>query len=237
MVEYTRRLVASGIAIALLVGLLATSVAAQPADEATPAAGINADKVDGLHAVRATGKKAQRKNRLVATDSTGYLPGNIVKPLWGLIQGLPAILADGQVSWAELLGIPAAFADGVDNEGVTGIRITRVMSDPVVIAPGAGGIAVATCPSGRVVGGGFTQCCEITTSPVYKAVEIEFSYPEGPSSWEVWGTNRTDSNQSLYAYAVCMTTEPAAALTVAKKNMKQAKVIKSQVKKQKKRGQ
>lgn len=39
----------------------------------------NADKVDGKHAVSSTKNPAKRKGRLVATDSSGRLPDNIIK--------------------------------------------------------------------------------------------------------------------------------------------------------------
>jgi hypothetical protein len=47
---------------------------------AAPAAAIvaNADKVDGRHAVGAAATKAGRADKLVATNSNGYLPNNIV---------------------------------------------------------------------------------------------------------------------------------------------------------------
>ena len=45
------------------------------------AAGINADKVDGLHAVPAKASTAQRKGKLVATDpATGAFKANAIPP-------------------------------------------------------------------------------------------------------------------------------------------------------------
>ena len=41
--------------------------------------GLNADQVDGKHAVGAKAKVAKRKNKLVATNKQGYLPDNIVR--------------------------------------------------------------------------------------------------------------------------------------------------------------
>ena len=135
-----------------LVGSVAPASLAE--DDVSTSAGVNADRVDGKHAVSATNKKTARADKLVATDTKGYLPSNILKPLWGLIQGLPAVLADGQVSWNELVGIPgdltdgqvgwgeiankpAGFADGVDDAGVTAkVRVQQFDSAPLNVAAG-----------------------------------------------------------------------------------------------------
>jgi hypothetical protein len=112
VVDRAGQLVASSLALAMIVGLIGAPVLAQPADEIGPAAGLDADTVDGKHAVAATNKVGKRANKLVATNRAGQLPSNILRPLWSLVQGIPAILADGQVSWAELVAIPAILADG-----------------------------------------------------------------------------------------------------------------------------
>ena len=65
----------------------------------------------------AKASRAERAKSLVATNREGRLPSNILEPLWKLIKGIPAVLADGQITWAELVGIPAAFADGTDDVG------------------------------------------------------------------------------------------------------------------------
>jgi microcystin-dependent protein len=51
---------------------------------------INAHKVDGRHAVSAKASRARRAGKLVATNKQGYLPANIIKPAWRLIQDKPA---------------------------------------------------------------------------------------------------------------------------------------------------
>lgn len=112
MLDRAGRLAATSLVLALLAGLMGTPVLAQPADEVSPAAGLDADTVDGKHAVAATNRVGRRANKLVATNRAGQLPSNILRPLWRLLQGIPAILADGQVSWAELVAIPAVLADG-----------------------------------------------------------------------------------------------------------------------------
>ena len=117
-IHRVRRVMASGMALALLVGLLGSApVTAQAGDEVSVAAGVNAETVDGKDAVGAGVGKQQRAGNLVATNKQGFLPGNILKPLWSLLQGIPAVLADGQVSWGDIADKPAGFADGADNGG------------------------------------------------------------------------------------------------------------------------
>ena len=126
-------------AVALATVLAVTPALAQPADEVSLAAGVNADTVDGKHAVSATGKPGARKNRLVAFSAKGYLPDNVIRKardadrLDGLdstafatlaaLQGLTATLqspagavneADNPVHWNQLQGVPPTIADGVD---------------------------------------------------------------------------------------------------------------------------
>ena len=133
------RQIISTAVVAVIVGALAgatmSAVAQAPAEQSiTPAAGINADKVDGKHAIGYTTRKLARRGKLVATNRRGELPSNIVSPLWRLMRGVPATLADGQidwgeiqnkpgflddreVGWAEVKNKPAGFEDGKDNIG------------------------------------------------------------------------------------------------------------------------
>jgi len=60
-------------AFCLAVGLAGPSVAGAVQQ------GLNADQVDGKHAVGAKAKIAKRKNKLVATNKQGYLPSNIIQ--------------------------------------------------------------------------------------------------------------------------------------------------------------
>jgi hypothetical protein len=64
-----------------LAGVSAGAVAQTGQTPAGPAAvsTINADRIDGRHAVSATASKAARAGKLVATDAQGYLPSNIVR--------------------------------------------------------------------------------------------------------------------------------------------------------------
>lgn len=90
--------------VAVIVSLVTVTAAGalaqspeQPAttDPAFELAGINADSVDGRHAVGARASKTKRAGKLVATNGKGFLPSNVVKPKWSLIQGTPAGFADG----------------------------------------------------------------------------------------------------------------------------------------------
>ena len=106
------------ITAAMVAGLGAVPVAAQSDDPVTTAAVEgNADQVDYKNAVGAKASREERAKKLVATNREGRLPSNILEPLWKLMKGIPAILADGQITWAELVGIPAGFADGTDDVG------------------------------------------------------------------------------------------------------------------------
>jgi hypothetical protein len=71
--------------VALVVGALAgatVSAVAQSDSEVIPSAvsPVNADKVDGKHAVSAGASRARRAGKLVATNAQGYLPNNILNP-------------------------------------------------------------------------------------------------------------------------------------------------------------
>jgi hypothetical protein len=82
------------------------------------AAGINADTVDKLHAVKAGATLAQKKGKLVATSpTTGKLPTNIMSKspdsakLDGKLPGAYTLDTES-VEWARLLSVPADLADG-----------------------------------------------------------------------------------------------------------------------------
>lgn len=57
---------------------VAAVVAAAPTLAATVSSALNADKVDGIHATRYTTNTVTRKGKLVATNSRGKLPNNII---------------------------------------------------------------------------------------------------------------------------------------------------------------
>jgi len=70
--------------VALAVGAMAGATVSalaqsEPALEPAAVSSINADKVDGFHAVGAGASRAKRAGKLVATNRNGLLPRNIVK--------------------------------------------------------------------------------------------------------------------------------------------------------------
>ena len=116
----------------------------------------------------------------------------------------------GPADWNAIPNKPAGFADGVDNEGVTSVKLTKVIGEPWSVAPGAGGEAYAYCPPGsKLTGGGFNAW-----SPGF---QVMTSVPGYQQYWAVYGINTTADHIDLYAYAICMKVEPEGALTVAKK--------------------
>jgi hypothetical protein len=103
-----RRNVTTALAFAILVTLTIPPVLGQsPAEEP-----VNADTVDRRDAVGATASRAERAKNLVATNREGRLPANIIEPLWKLMRGIPAVLADGRIEWKEIVELPADLADG-----------------------------------------------------------------------------------------------------------------------------
>ena len=100
--------------VAALVGVPVGAVAqSDPADDRISSSalvrGLNADKIDGKHASRYTLSRRPRAKKVVATNRLGMLPPNIIEPFWRLIQGKPAILADDQIHWDEIVGKPSSL--------------------------------------------------------------------------------------------------------------------------------
>jgi hypothetical protein len=146
-----------------------------------------------------------------------------VKPLWTLIQGIPGVLADGLVGFNEVAAMPAGFADGVDNEGVTGVKLTRVNGTAVSVAAATYGSAAATCPAGSSVTGGGFYATSITDFNLASSLPVA----GGLAGWSVDGRNNGAASLSITAYAVCMSVEPAGAFTTAKKGLIPASVKKA----------
>jgi len=182
MSDRVRQLVTMGITMGMVIAVISAPTLAQVAGSAIETAATygNADKVDGRHAVGSGASKAKRAGKLVATNSKGYLPSNIVKPYWGAIKNKPA-----------------GFADGVDNRGVAKVKITYV-DESLLITAGNHDWVSATCPAGKVVGGGFSQT-------LYD-MRITDSRPLGGDTWQVYATNLEATDRWITAYAICMTT-------------------------------
>lgn len=177
---------------ALTASLLAggvTGVLAQSDDSVTPAAGVNADRVDGKHAVDSDAIKKHRANKLVATDEDGYLPPNILKPLWRLVQD-----------------VPAAFADGIDN-GIVAMTVTQVVGAAAGVVAGGDVSATATCPAGSLpISGGFTA------SSYGVSFVSSFRTANG---WVVAARNNADIAANITPIVYCMVTSPAGGFSIA----------------------
>ena len=93
--------------------------------------------------------------------------------------------------------------------GITKITLTKV-SKTFGIASGAIKNDVATCPAGKVVGGGF--------SADLADVKITQSRPEGVNGWLVDGTNAGINTWFVTIYAICMTTDPSTVIATASKS-------------------
>ena len=117
MSDRIRQVLAYVIAVGMVIAVAAAPTVAQETDpnaeRVFKTAGLNADKVDGKHAVKYTTNKVKRAGKLVATNANGVLPSNIVKPQWRVIQNMPA-----------------GFADGTDDVGYTStVHDTYVIDD------------------------------------------------------------------------------------------------------------
>lgn len=212
------------------IGAAAQSEGSSAEEASAPAAGINADRVDGKHAVGATTDNARRARKLVATNRRGFLPSNIVKPLWGLIRDIPAVLADGVVGWGEVANKPAGFADGVDNVGVAKVRVVQIDGAQVDVAAGSGpaGFFLA-CPEGSVVvGGGYST-----------PLKVVQSRPDGPSDpgdpwgWEVIVERDPAAAKPISLRVSCISTDPPGALETENRQATTAKLRPSQLRKRK----
>src|SRR5262245_5741273 len=74
------------IVVSLATVTAVSALAQEPAVAPAAVSPINADRVDGRHAVGAGARIAKRAGKLVATNAEGYLPANILEeaPVTGL---------------------------------------------------------------------------------------------------------------------------------------------------------
>jgi hypothetical protein len=183
------------------VGALAQDVPAPATEQAIvpSVTSLNAHKVDGRHAVSARASRARRAGKLVATNKQGYLPANIIKPAWKLISGKPA-----------------GFADGVDNQGITGLKVTQQISSGLTLAPDrSNSVFSPECPAGSyLVGGGHWASTNSVTNSI--------SAPWAATQWIAALQNHGTSSATIWAYALCLSTEPAGAITTSSKGIKPA---------------
>ncbi len=125
----------------------------------------------------------------------------------------------GPADWNAISNRPAGFADGVDDQGVTGLTITRVQGPYTQVYANASGTAWGQahvdCPAGsRVVGGGYW-------SPT-NAFAVNSSTATDADTWTVFATLLGKTGDGwvsaiMRADVLCMRVEPGGALTVAAK--------------------
>jgi len=208
------RQIISTAVVAVVVGAVAGATmgaVAQTGPEATtqqaivPAVtSINAHKVDGRHAVSASASRKRRAGKLVATNRQGYLPANIIKPAWKLMEGKPPVLADDQVGWDELVGTAPKIT-----------LTTHTKSNAADVTVGIKTVDVS-CPTGKLTGGGFHSVNG------YNGSYLMSSYALNATTWRVT-VDINVAGDVFYAYVTCMTAEPStlvARLTPAARNPK-----------------
>jgi hypothetical protein len=226
-----RRVIAAGIIMTLIVGLLGSAVAVAQGDGVTPAAvsNVNADRVDGIHANKYTTRPNKRAKKLVAANANGFLPNNIIKMALNsnLLDGLDsaafatlALLgstagvvneADNPVQWNQLQGVPTGIADGVDN-GITSMTYSQVTGAAVPIAGNGNAEAIVDCPAGRIpVSGGHTASS-------YSIYSVS-SFRTG-NGWIIAAHNDSAAAGTITPIVHCVAAEPATSISsfsIAKK--------------------
>ena len=142
MREMIRRHLPLVIAVAMVITVASVPTVAQQFEPAK--SGANAGRVDGLHAIKSTGQKNKRKNKLVAFSGAGYIPANSIKGKAATLTKLGATTgavneADNPVHWTQIQGVPAAVVRG---DATT----STVVFETPAIAVGATGAVVITWP-------------------------------------------------------------------------------------------
>ena len=185
-----RQLVAPTIAIGIVVAVAYGSVNGQTEEGAqssafTPAAVANADKVDGRHAVGFGATKKQRATKLVATNKSGLLPSNIVKPKWSLIQGMPA-----------------GFKDGKDNRGVTKFYVKEKTTTANAVV-GSGDLNIR-CDTGDFATGGSIYALPAGAFIAQSLPDYPASAGSAPIGWAgTYERVQSDVTATITVYAVC----------------------------------
>ena len=132
----------------------------------------------------------------------------------------------GPADWNAIGNIPAGFKDGVD-DGVTGVRLTRVTGVGQLLPSGESRSAIVECPAGaKVISGG-----HVTSAPGDFSVLLSVPFSDG-TGWSIKAIYEgTDPGITMAALAQCMSVEPTGAITVAKKGLLPAS-LKKAIKKQ-----
>ncbi len=179
MSDHIRQALAFVIAIGMVIAVAAAPTLAQDDEPAAiELAAINADTVDGRHAVGSGASKTKRARKLVATNRYGFLPSNIVKPKWGFIRNMPAGFADGvdnvgtgYVSWVH----PTTFSVGASPTSV-GITDTDGVDTDVQMLPIGNNdeVIVTEETYQRTVGGTITHWYRVERHPNSPSAVIQF---------------------------------------------------------------
>jgi len=113
--DYLRKRLPMAIVVAVTLSLTGLAALAQGGGQVTPAAvsNINANKVDGRDAVKATQSLNKRKGKLMSFNSAGYLPTNIVDGNVATLTSLGSTTGavnevDNPVNWNQIQNVPPA---------------------------------------------------------------------------------------------------------------------------------
>ena len=132
----------------------------------------------------------------------------------------------GPADWNAIPNKPAGFADGVDDAGVTAIKVTKVFGNQLFLGPGQSGVSTADCPAGSVVSGGGVEMGAGGAAPV---ITIEGMTATDADTWKAAGKNYTSGTEtrSIQAIALCMSLQPSGALSIAKRGAQHANATKA----------
>ena len=98
--------------------------------------------------------------------------------------------------------------------GITKITLTTVTANSV-IPIGTSGSVVATCPAGKIVGGGHgLQLGNVISVNFVKSGLV----PNSAIDWVVEAYNGGGGPATITAYAICMTTDPGTVIATASKS-------------------
>jgi hypothetical protein len=122
----------------------------------------------------------------------------------------------GPADWNAIPNKPAGFADGVDDDGVTAVKIRTVVSTtPAIINPCYEDWDMVDCPAGFLaVGGGWT-----VTEGSFNDLHVVSSRAWDADTWFVRGIKpcSAQSLAGIAAQVTCLRAEPAG-LVIAAKN-------------------
>ncbi|MBJ7354097.1 MAG: collagen-like protein [Thermoleophilaceae bacterium] len=208
-------LVALGLSlIATMIALSGNgSVSAVDRSAATQSRGINADRVDGLHAT-----KRPRAGRLLALDKRARFPASVFPE--GLVgaqgpkgeTGQPGIAGSrGDAGATGATGSPGAQGATGANGATGPVGISgreTVTAESVNDASDLKGV-IADCPgTKKVIGGGATATAVSSIPPVALTVSqpMDLGYPFNTSSWIAYANEITPltTNWKLVSFAVCV---------------------------------